>query len=391
MDFSFSESQQKLKKDVHDFFLNELPEDYDGEVYAIGQQVQAFHVELQKKAAKEGWFTPGWPKVYGGGGLSEIEQAIIDEEIGYWGIYWPNFIGVHIAGPALIEFGTEEQKKRFLPSIVKGEGIWYQAMTEPDAGTDIANVKLRATESGENFVLNGQKTFITGGYKPDYLYTLARTADTTPKHRGLTIFLVPADTPGISYRALPCMGGVRTNEIFFDDIKVSKEYMLGELNKGFYHSMATFEHERASTRHFSQDRRNLEVFIQYCRETEHDGKSLIEDPQIKEILAQMVIENEIWRLCAWRTVWRFSKRQDLGPLDYDLDGYWWKTFAVSHCETMMKIMGLYGQLQRGSKWARIRGSIERRWQDTRSLHGAGTLEMYKIVLAERVLGLPRKK
>ncbi|MFC1848019.1 acyl-CoA dehydrogenase family protein [Chloroflexota bacterium] len=391
MDFAFTEEQQRLREEVRDFYLNELPTDFDGEVHAADERIQAVYRQLQKKAADKGWLTAGWPKEYGGMGMGEIEQAIINEETGRWGILWPNLIGLTIAGPGLILFGTEEQKSKFIPPITRGDVVWLECLTEPNAGTDMANVQLRAIQDGDDYIFNGQKIFITGAYKADYLFTLAKTEDITPKHRGLSLFLIPADTPGITFRPLPCMGGVRTNEIFFDDVRIPKEYLLGELNRGFYHCMATFEYERSNTGASAHAFHNLEEFVQYCKETEIDGKPLFDDPQVRDALAQIAIEVEVWRLSSWRTAWRFSQREELGPLDFDIDGYWWKTFSMKHCEKMMETMGLYGQLQKGSKWSHLRGTLERRWQETRSVHGGGTLEMLKIVLAERTIGLPRRR
>ncbi len=392
MDFILTEAQENLRKEIHDFFLNEIPIDFDGEIPPIAEQIQSFQLALQKKAADKGWLTASWPEDYGGLGMSGIEQAIINEEAGYWGLYfWPNLIGLTIAGPGLLLFGTEEQKARFLPPIAKGDGVWLECLTEPNAGTDLANVQLRAVLDGDDYVFNGQKVFITGAFKADYLFTLAKTEVTIPKYKGLTLFLIPADTLGISRRPLRCMGGIQTNEIFFDDARVPKDCMLGQLNRGFYHCMATFDYERSNTGASAHAMRNLEEFVDYCKNTERDGKPLFEHPQVQDALAQMAIEVEVWRLASWRTAWRFTQRETLGPLDFDLDGYWWKTFAVRHCEKMMEIVGLYGLLRKGSKHCHLDGRLERRWQETRSLHGGGTLEMLKIVLAERVLGLPRKR
>jgi hypothetical protein len=393
MDFGFTEEQQILRKECHNFFINELPADFQGshELHPISEELQSLYKEWQRKLVERGWLTPGWPKEYGGTGLSEIERGIINEEEGYWRIQWPSIAGVHLVGPTLLLFGTEEQKKRFLPSIAQGKVVCLEAFTEPDAGSDEANVKLRALQNGDEFIINGQKTFITGTYEPDYLYTLARTSDTTPKHRGLSLFLIPADIPGITYRALPCMGGYMTNEIFFDDVRVGKEYLLGELNRGFYYAMATLEFERTGTGFPAAAKRNLEEFVQFCKETKLNGKVLMEDPQVRDALALIAVEVEVFRLASWRTVWKFSQREKLGPLGYDLSGFWWKTFGPSHCETMMNIMGLDGQIQAGSKWAKLAGSVERRWQQTRSMHAGGTIEIYKIVLAERGLGLPRRR
>ena len=208
MEFGFTEEQEKLRKEFHDFLLNELPEDYDlgghgGGFGAISEEAQSFCLELRKKAVERGYYVPGWPKEYGGAGLGDIEQGVINEELGSTGIMWPDLTGLHYIGPLLILMGTEEQKKKFIPPIARGEKMSFEVFTEPEAGSDEANVHLYAMQDNDDYILNGQKVFITGSYKPNWLFTLARTEETIPRHRGLTLFLVPADTPGITFRPLP--------------------------------------------------------------------------------------------------------------------------------------------------------------------------------------------
>ena len=389
MEFGFTEEQKKLRKEVHDFYSNELPKDYAAHIAPMNEELQSFWMTLQKKAGAKGYLTPGWPKEYGGLGFSEIEQGVAEEEQARAGVTWPNLIGYALAGPALILFGTEEQKKRFIPPIAHGDEVWFEAFTEPEAGSDEANQQTRAVEDGDDFVLNGQKVFISGVYKPDWLYTEARTADIVPKHRGLSLFMIPADLPGITYRPLPTMMGGGQNEVFFDDVRVHKSYLLGELNRGFYHAMATFEFERSGTGGPAGARRNLEELVQFCREEKRNGKPLIEDPEVRATLAQIAIETEVHKLISWQTVWWFSQREKLGPKPFDLSGYYQKVLSTRHAEKMIKILGLYGQLRTGSKWAKFAGRLERSWQAARSLHAAGTFEINKLVLGGRGLGLPR--
>ena len=389
MEFGFTEEQERLREEVQEYYKNELPEDYSPDIPAYNEELQSFWMELQKKTAEKGYLTPGWPKEYGGLGLSNIEQGIVNEVEASWGVVKPAGAGLSLAGPATILFGTEEQKERFIPPLTRGEVVWFQAFTEPDAGSDEANVQLRAVDDGKDFILNGQKTFISGIHKPDYLYTLARTLEIVPKHRGLSLFLVPADTPGITYRPQVTMGGGIQNEIFFDDVRVSKEYLLGELNRGFYHSMATFEFERSGTGYYSGSKRFFREFVQFCKEETRNGKPLIEDPDVRQALAQMAADMEVLRLIVYHTLWWFSQREKLGSKPYDLSAFFLKLFNTKHTDAMMKILGMHGQLRNGSKGAKMAGRVESQWQRFRSWHAGGTLEVYKIVIAQRGLGLPR--
>jgi alkylation response protein AidB-like acyl-CoA dehydrogenase len=389
MDFGFSEEQEKLRQEVHDFYVKELPEDFDGHVSHLSKEIQSFYRELQKKHGEKGYQAPGWPKEIGGLGLGELEIGVVQEQEGYWLITWPDLIGIHICGPGIFLFGTEEQKNRYLPEIANGQKVWYELFTEPNAGTDEANQETRAEKDGDDYIINGQKIYITGQYKPDWFYCLARTADTIPKHRGITLFVFPIDTPGVTINPLPVMGGMLTNEIFLDNVRVSKENIVGQENRGFYHAMETLEFERSNTTGPAARRRELQEFVQFCKEEKRNGKPLIKDPQVRAKLAKMALDLEVFRLAAWRTAWRFGERERLGPLDWDLSGLFSRMTGESHYVWMMNILGPYAQLKMGSKWAKLAGWVERRWQVTRSMHYAGTTEAIKIVLAGRVLGLPR--
>ena len=217
MDFVFSEEQKKLMREVHEFCINELPEDYDPD-YVTGptdEKTYEFWKTFGQKGAKKGWPTAGWPKKYGGMGLTPMEEAAINSEIAYWGASWESDPAVGLVASTVLAAGTEEQKQKWIPPIVRGELTAFQAFTEPEAGSDEANVQLRAVADGDDFILNGQKAFISGDVKPEWLYTIVKTAEVQNKHRGLSIFMVPGDAPGITFRPLPTLGGFSTKRDFF--------------------------------------------------------------------------------------------------------------------------------------------------------------------------------
>ena len=392
MEFGFTEEQEKLRKEVRDFFSNEVPEDCVPHVSPLREELQSFWMQLQKKAAEKAYLTPGWPKEYGGLGLSSIEQGVVEEEQAYAGVMWPSALALRLMGPGLILFGTDEQKKEFIPAITRGEQVWFEAFTEPEAGSDEANQQTRAVEDGDDYIINGQKVFISGAYKPDWLYTEVRTADTVPKHRGLSLFMIPADAPGITIRPLPTMGFGLQNEIFFDDVRVSKKNLLGALNRGFYHAMEVFTFERSGTGGPAGAKRSLQEFVHFCKEEKRNGKPLFQDSEVRQKLAQMAVENEVRWLIGWHAQWWQEERERLGPKPYDLSGFFMKKYTTKHAQVLSEIMGTFGQLKKGSKWVKKVArtvDVEGRWQVARSLHAAGTWEVNKIVLAGRGLGLPR--
>ncbi len=386
MDFGFTEEQEKLRKEVHDWLKEHLPEDY--QPVSITKEQNDFMVELQKEAQKKGWITAGWPKKYGGMGFSEIETGIVMEETRFVKVRWPGYQGFNQVAPAVLLFGTDEQKEMFVPPITRGEQLWFQAFTEPEAGSDEANVQCRAVEDGDDFVINGQKTFISGMHKPDYLYTLVKTADVKPKHRGISIILVPADAPGITYQPQNTMGDEAQNNIFFDNVRVSRKMLIGQLNRGFYHAMATMEFERAGTHWGASTLVELKEFIHFCKEEKRNGQPLIKDPNVRRALARRALEVEVTRLSGWFAA-GWDKEKAGPPPPAPSSRFFFKMFIDGWCKVAMDILGLHGQLKEGSRGAVLAGKIGQQWEMSRSTHAGGTVEVYKNVLAERGLGLPR--
>jgi len=388
MEFGFTEENEKLRKEVHDFFINELPEDYDSQSGARSDRKQEdFQAELVKKAAQKGYTSAGWPKKYGGLGFTPIEQGIVSEQMSYWGVAWPGALGFSLVAPVILTAGTDAQKEKFVPPIARGEAICFECFTEPNAGSDEASVQMRAVENGDSYILNGQKTFISGGQKPDWLYTLARTTDTIPPHRGLSIFMVPGDAEGVSYRPLPTMGGSRQNEIFYDNVRVPKENLIGEKDRGFYLAMTTFEFERSAV---SPDARlGMQRLVEFCRTEKKNGKPLIEDPDVRTMLARMAMHQQVMWLAGWYAAWRRTAREKYGPQPYNLTMFMRKQWAPESANMLMNTFGMYGQLEPESRYARYNGSVGMRWESSRMIHAAGTPEILQVVIANRGLGLPR--
>lgn len=388
MEFGFTEEHEKLRKEIHDFFKSALPADYNPQAgVRSSEEHEKFQAELVKKAAKKGYTSAGWPKKYGGLGFTAIEQGIVSEQMAHWGAVWPGALGFALVAPVILTAGTDEQKEKFVPPIARGEAICFEAFTEPNAGSDEASVQLRAVEDGDDYILNGQKTFISGGQKPDWLYTLARTSDTIPPHRGLSIIMVPGDAPGVSYRPLPTMGGSRQNEIFYDNVRVPKENLIGEKDRGFYLAMTTFEFERSAVG--PDAKLGLERLVDFCRKERKNGKTLIEDPDVRKMLARMAMHQQVLWLAGWYAAWHRTQREKRGPQTYNLTMFLRKEWAPPSANLLMDTFGLYGQLEADSKHAKYNGAVGRRWEASRMIHAAGTPEILRLVIASRGLGLPR--
>jgi alkylation response protein AidB-like acyl-CoA dehydrogenase len=296
-----------------------------------------------------------------------------------------------MVGPTILRRGSEELKKEFLTKIMEGEIEFCLGYTEPNAGSDLASMQMRAVEEDDHYVINGQKTFNTECHYSEYHWLAARTDfdPNIPKYKGISLFIVDMDSPGITIRPLLTMSGERTNEVFYDDVKVPKNRMVGEKNKGFYYMMEAIGSERNQVFVPIRLYPILEELICYVKDTEYNGKPLSEDPLIRDKLAQAAIELEVGTLLADHSRWLESN--DL-PMSYEpeITKIFTSELEQRLVNTGMEILGLYGQLEEDSKWVPLRGRIE--WYYLHSFMttiGAGTSEVGRSVIAQRGLGLPR--
>ena len=388
MDFEFTKEEKALQEEVREFIKKEstpemLKETEDmGDIYGApeGRKI------IQKMAAK-GWLTPTWPKEYGGMESSEVVSYIIREEIGYHGLPF-GFVAAHMAGPTILRFGSEEMKKAWLPRIARGEVEFALGYTEPQAGSDLSALNLRAEDKGDCFLLNGTKLFNTSCHIADYHWLACRTDFETPKrHKGVSMMIVDLKSPGITISPLITMADWRTNEVVYEDVRVPKENLVGEKNKGFYYLMAALDFERMFP--LGIFRRFFDELVEYTKETIVDGRPISKNPLIRQRLAQLSIEIEVTRLLYYQLAHILHK----GAIP-NYQSSMQKTFATELTQRMtnvgMDILGLYGQLKEDSKWAKLRGEIEKYYRTSVvQTIVAGTSEIQRNIIAQRGLGLPR--
>jgi alkylation response protein AidB-like acyl-CoA dehydrogenase len=391
MDFQFSEEQERFRQEVRDFLDRELPPDWAvteliPEHDLDTEEGWAFCLSLQRKMAEKGWLSLCWPKEYGGQERSRIEYAILREEIYYRGAPGFDGIGAMMLAPVLLAYGTEEQKRKHLPPIAGGEVKWCQGFSEPDAGSDLASVNTRAVEDGDYFIIDGQKCWTTMGHRANWGFFLVRTDPNAAKHRGLSFLLVDMKTPGITINPVYSpLGHRHWNEIFFDGVRVPKENLLGEKNRGWYVATAILNNERLSIEHYAICKRALDRLIQYVGQKE----ALANNPVIRYKLATLATEVELCRLFCYRAVWMQDK--GLNPIHEASMG---KSFAddvkVHIADAGLEILGLYGQLGPGSKWAPLGGTIEATYLSYPPWTiSSGSQEIQKNIIATVGLGLPR--
>jgi len=384
VDFALSREEEAFRQEVRDFLNKEVTPEVIREAQS-GLGWGSHTWELIRKLGEKRWLCPSWPKEYGGLGLPAIYRFIIHEELDYSEALLGGtvLVGANMAGPTIVLYGTEEQKREYLPGIARGEIEFALGYTEPEAGSDLASLEIRAEEGEDHYILNGQKLFNTRCHYAQYHWLAARTDPQVLKHRGISLFIVDLKSPGITIRPLWTLSGVRTNEVFYDSVVVPKKNLVGEKNRGFYYMMTALEFERVLS--VGGMRRAFEEFVNYVKER----PDLKDDIFVRQKIAQIGTEIEVARLFVYRLAWLQTKRivanYEAGALKLFASELWQKL-----ANSAMEILGLGGQLQADSKWAPLNGRIERLCRESLFYTFAGgTSEVMRNIIATRGLGLPR--
>jgi alkylation response protein AidB-like acyl-CoA dehydrogenase len=293
--------------------------------------------------------------------------------------------------PTIMLFGTEEQKKKYLPRAARGEITFCLGYSEPNAGSDLASLRTTAIEDGDDFVVNGQKVWTTIAHRANYCWLAARTNPDAPKHKGVSMFIVDMKSPGIDVRPLINILGFHSfNEVFFDSVRIPKENLVGEKDKGWYQLAVALDFERSGVGLPARARVLVDTLIQFCKETKRDGKPLSEDPIIRKKLAQLAVDAEVLRLLCYRITWLQTNNR-IPNYEASVTKVCSSELLERMADVGMRILGPYSQLDRGSKWSVFDGDILRLFLTAPSLGvGGGTSEIMRSIIAMRGLGLPRK-
>jgi len=396
MDFRLTEEEESFLKEVQDFLDEMLPDDWlgldpDGHSEQADEELHRFDLEMRRKLGEKSWLGLQWPKEYGGQEAPMMKQFIMEQELIYRGApYWAISTGL-LTGDEILQFGTEEQKQRFLTRITREGMQWLIGMSEPNAGSDLANLQLRAVEEDDCFVLNGQKTWQSGAHYADYICLYARTDPNVKKQRGITAFLVDPKSPGISMRQIPQMTGHHAFcEVFYDNVRVPKENVLGEVNGGWSVALFGVAYEKNFGYWLiNSGRRDFEMLVQYCKETYVNGQPLGKDPLIRSRLAQIAIELEVGRTLGQRLHWLATQGRMIVAEACQM-----KPFGGSILQRManlgVQILGLYGPLDEKSKWVKLRGRMKYLYlvSIAMTIEG-GSNEASRNTVAQVGLGLPR--
>jgi len=324
---------------------------------------------------------------------SPAMQLVYNEEMGYHRAPIGSIVqAVGYIGPAILFFGTEEQKRQHLPPISSGEVVWCQGFSEPEAGSDLASLSTRAVRDGDDYIINGSKIWTSNAHRSDWCILLARTDPAAAKHKGISFFLVDMKEKGITVQPIVNMANVHSfNQVFFEDVRVPSSALLGPENQGWYIAAMTLDLERSSlvAAAISMARRSLDDLIGYCRETEVKGKRLLDDPQIRNKLAELAIEVEVGKYLTYRVVSLHAKREP-GSIEAAVCKLYNTELDVRVSNAGIEILGLYGQLEKDSRGALFMGRFEKSYlYAIAMLVGGGASEIQKNIIAVRGLGLPR--
>jgi alkylation response protein AidB-like acyl-CoA dehydrogenase len=292
MDLNYSQEELAFRDQVRGWLKDNLPKDLAAKIANYEELTRDDLLRWHKILAKQGWVAPAWPKEWGGTGWSVVQRYLFEEECGFAGTPPIVSFSIHMCGPVLIRFGTEEQKKRFLPRMYHGEDFWCQGYSEPGSGSDLASLKTKAVREGDHYVVNGQKTWTTLGHYADWIFCLVRTDSSAAKRQeGISFLLIDMKTPGITVRPLILMdGGHEVNEVFFDDVKVPVGNLVHKEGEGWTVAKYLLGHERMNTGRIGASKRELAKLKEFAAAQKKHGRSLMDDTRFRDRLSRLEVE-----------------------------------------------------------------------------------------------------
>ncbi|ORI13730.1 acyl-CoA dehydrogenase [Rhodococcus sp. 1163] len=385
MDLKETPEQSALRQELRTYFAELLPPEKRRVAGEQGVGGEHFR-EIVRLLGKDGWLGIGWPVEFGGQGRSAEDQFVFFDEVQRAGLPFP-FVTVNTVGPTLMKFGTEEQKERFLPGILAGEIVFAIGYTEPEAGTDLASLRTKAVRDGEDWVVNGNKIFTSGANTADYVWLAARTDPEAPKHRGISILIVPTDDEGFSWSPINTVGGLMVTSTYYSDIRITDAEVVGEINGGWQLITAQLNHERIGLAALGG--RTLGLWRQVFDWARDNGA--LEIPWVRIEFARTHAKLEAMRLMNWKMAAAVAQDTLSGA-----DAGAIKTYGTeTHIEVyraLQGILGAVGRLRPGSPGAVLGGQIEQiSRQSVVNTFGGGVNEVLRDMVGTMGLGLVRAK
>jgi len=380
MDFDFTPEDEAFRAEVRKFLKQHLPKKQSFETLA----------EWQKQVRAKGWVGFAWPKEAGGGGGTIAQQVILKEEMAkaHAPALGSCFMGLAWVGPSILSYGTEEQKRKFIPDILDGKYQWCTGYSEPGSGSDLAALKTRAVRDGDDYVVDGQKIWTSIAMWSKWIILLVRTDASESKHEGITCVLVPMDSPGITVRPIKNMaGGAMFAEVFFDKVRVPVANRLGEEGQGWQVTVSALAHERSSIAEVAGLQRSLDEIKSLAKRSKKNGKLASKDPGVRRRIARADARIEAMRLNGLRLLTRQLKGENAGA-ETSVNKLQRAALEVELGELALEIEGGAGVLDKDAapekgKWQRMALS----WPEV--VIGGGTPNIQRNIIAERILGLPK--
>lgn len=380
--------QKALRQQLRDYFANLMTDEDRAQLR--GMEGGEKYRQLIRQIGKDGWLGVGWPREFGGGGMTMVEQMIFLEEQRRSGAPFP-FVTVSTVGPALMDFGNDEQKAEFLPKILQGECHFSIGYSEPNAGTDLASLETTAVADGDEYVINGTKMFTSGATDTDYIWLAARTDPDAKKHKGITMFIVPADTPGFSAAPIHTLNGSATAMTYYEDVRVPKENIVGGLNGGWKLITTQLNHERVGLAAFgSAAFARTEKVIAWARDTETaEGTKMIDLPWVQTNLGDVYSRLQAMKLLNWRMAAQLESGF-VNPADASAVKVFGTEVVLEIYRLLQEIVGPASLVAQGSPAAQIDGEIEHEArQATINTFGGGVNEIQREIVSMAGLRMPR--
>lgn len=394
MDFRYTPEEQRFRLEVRRFIAGHCPRELTG-YHEIHAEHVPLEMEFLKKMAAKGWLGAAFPKEYGGLGEERVpmsEYILIDElhHADFEGVALTITYLVGIIGNTLLQVGSEELKREFLPQMLTADVRFAIAYSEPDAGNDIASICTRAVDDGDDFIITGHKRFITCADTSDYMWTLVRSEPGTVRHQGLSILLMKSDLPGITIQVFEMMNGIQTCEVYLDEVRVPKRYLVGTRGNGWRYLMEALSRERMTMINFKAVSEPFERFVQWVRSAEMDGEALAADPVVRQSLANMHVKIAGGKMLQLVAGARAADKNYIPTLEAAACKMYRAMLSWEKATLALDIMRSQGLLTADSPEAPLDGwwAAEYGWAG-HELSGGGGMDLNRKIIAQQGLGLPR--
>jgi 3-oxocholest-4-en-26-oyl-CoA dehydrogenase alpha subunit len=391
---TYTPEHKKLRAELREYFAELMtPERRAGLTRTGGDYGDGVaYREVVRQLGADGWLTLSWPAEYGGRQASVTDQLIFTDEAAVAGVPVP-FLTINTVGPTIMRFGTDEQKSFYLPKIAAGELHFSIGYSEPEAGTDLARLRTTAVRDGDDYVINGQKMWTSLISYADYVWLACRTDQDAPRHKGLSIIIVPTSSPGFSWTPVPTVAGVSTSATYYSDVRVPAANLVGEENQGWPLITNQLNHERVALTSAAPMQNALRQVRDWAAKTQAaSGSRVIDAEWVQVHLARVHARTEVLKLLNWQIAARLDAGQALGPAAASATKIYGTELTIEACRLLMEVLGSDAAVRSGSPGALLAGRIERMHRSALILtFGGGTNEIQRDMIAMLALGLPYRR